>query len=150
MTNLNRVAMYCVDNPEHPMFRETDGARCVECNSLVSIKPVTEAQYYGLPTYQQLRDQRKPKTKQSLSISVDMDTDKMQLKLRAIAKHAEKLADELAAIDNAWQCDCGSFKYEDSFLYAGNDEEEPHSSSRQCREYGEYYAIPSEPTVSDA
>lgn len=35
-----------------------------------------------------------------LSISVDMDTDKLQLKLRAIAKHAEQLADELDAIDN--------------------------------------------------
>lgn len=39
--------------------------------------------------------ERKP-----LSISVDMNTDKLQLKLRAIAKHVEALADELDAIDN--------------------------------------------------
>lgn len=52
--------------------------------------------------------ERKP-----LSISVDMDTDKMQLKLRAIAKHAEALADELDAIDNAWQCECGATDYSD-------------------------------------
>lgn len=50
--------------------------------------------------------ERKP-----LSISVDMDTNKMQLKLRAIAKHTEALADELDAIDNAWQCDCGCTEY---------------------------------------
>ncbi|WP_274307508.1 hypothetical protein [Solibacillus daqui] len=38
--------------------------------------------------------ERKP-----LSISVDLNTDKMQLKLLAIAKHAEALADELDEID---------------------------------------------------
>lgn len=48
--------------------------------------------------------ERKP-----LSISVDMSTDKMQLKLRAIAKHAEALANELEAIDNVVICpECGS------------------------------------------
>ncbi|WP_285397631.1 hypothetical protein [Lysinibacillus sp. fls2-241-R2A-57] len=35
----------------------------------------------------------------SVSLSVDMDTDKMQLKLRAISKYTEALADELDAID---------------------------------------------------
>lgn len=33
--------------------------------------------------------------------------DKSKLKLRAIAKHVGALADELDAIDNAWQCECG-------------------------------------------
>lgn len=47
--------------------------------------------------------ERKP-----LSISVDMNTDKLQLKLRAIAKHAEALADELNRIDNMIECpECG-------------------------------------------
>ena len=113
MTNLNHVANYCMDNPEHPMFRVTDGARCVECNGLVDIKPVTKEQYYGLPTYQQLGNERKQKAKQSLSISVDMDTNKLQLKLSAIAKHTEALARELEAIDNAWQCECGASDYTD-------------------------------------
>ena len=54
----------------------------------------------------------KKKPKQSFSISVDVDTNKMQLKLRAIAKHTAALADELDAIDNAWQCsECGSNSY---------------------------------------
>ena len=35
-----------------------------------------------------------------LSTSVDMNADKLQLKLRAIAKHCESLANELDAIDN--------------------------------------------------
>ncbi len=36
----------------------------------------------------------------------------MQLKLRAIAKHAEALADELDVIDNAWECEyCGHDEY---------------------------------------
>ena len=35
-----------------------------------------------------------------LSISVDVNTDKMLMKLRAIAKHAEALADELEKIDS--------------------------------------------------
>ena len=43
--------------------------------------------------------ERKP-----LSISVDMDTNKMRLKLRAIAKHTEALADELDAIDSDDKC----------------------------------------------
>ena len=43
--------------------------------------------------------ERKP-----LSISVDMDTNKMRLKLRAIAKHTETLANELDAIDSDDKC----------------------------------------------
>ena len=43
-----------------------------------------------------------------LTITVDANTSKLQLKLKAIAKHAEALANELDAIDNEWVCDCGS------------------------------------------
>lgn len=50
----------------------------------------------GIPT--QLVVKRKPK--QSIAIAVEADTNKLQLKLRAIAKHTEALADELDAIDN--------------------------------------------------
>lgn len=59
MTNYNHVANYCMDNPEHPTFRATDGARCVECNGMVNVKPVTKEQYRGLPTYRQLCNERK-------------------------------------------------------------------------------------------
>ncbi|MER2057849.1 MAG: hypothetical protein ABTA16_03430 [Niallia sp.] len=72
--------------------------------------------------------------RKSLSISVDMDTNKMQLKLRTIAKHTTALADELDAIDNAWQCDCGASDYTDL-----------HSDSpvveRVCNKCYERYAV---------
>ena len=85
----------------------------------------------GLTT--QLVTMNKPK--QSISIAVDADTEKLQLKLRAIAKHAEQLANELDAIDNAWQCECGSFAYVD--LYHDNTVVE-----RTCSECNERYAYP--------
>lgn len=44
----------------------------------------------------------KPKQSRGVTIEVGVDTDKLQLKLRAIAKHAGALADELDAIDNAY------------------------------------------------
>ena len=40
-----------------------------------------------------------------LSIQIDLNTDKLQLKLRAIAKHAEALADELERIDKEMNVD---------------------------------------------
>lgn len=52
----------------------------------------------------------------AIHIGVEMDTDKLQLKLRAIAKHAEALADELECIDNDWRCDdCGSYNFSTLF-----------------------------------
>ena len=82
--------------------------------------------------------------------SIDIDSSKMARKLRAIASHAEQLAKELEAIENEWQCDCGSFKYEDTLCFVGEQQDVQHLSSRRCKECGEQYAIPSEPTVSDA
>ena len=79
--------------------------------------------------------ERKP-----LSISVDIDTNKMQLKLRAIAKHTEALADELDAIDNAWQCDCGCTGYTDESLIHKVKEEVVHTK-RICNDCGEAYVI---------
>lgn len=46
--------------------------------------------------------------KKSLEVEVGSNTDELQLKLRTIARNTEALADELDAIDNAWQCDYGS------------------------------------------
>ena len=44
-----------------------------------------------------------------LTVNVDANTSKLQLKLKAIAKHAEALANELEEIDKA--CDCGGMSY---------------------------------------
>lgn len=57
---------------------------------------------YGMKTIVQAwREKHKEESnkRKPLSIEVDVDTDKMQLKLRAIAKHAGALADELDVID---------------------------------------------------
>lgn len=57
-----------------------------------------------------------------ITIELETNTDKMQLKLRAIAKHTEALANELDAIDNAWQCDyCGHHEYVKHHV-SGNDQ----------------------------
>ena len=72
--------------------------------------------------------------KSNLSITVNVGTDKLQRKLHAIAKHAAALADELDAIDNAWQCDCGASDYTD--LHSDNQIVE-----RKCDKCGERYAI---------
>ncbi|MEQ6353950.1 hypothetical protein ABNX05_04920 [Lysinibacillus sp. M3] len=55
---------------------------------------------------------------EGITIGFEFDS-KSKLKLRAIAKHAEALADELDAIDNKWECPrCGESNYNDYF--AGN------------------------------
>lgn len=57
-----------------------------------------------------------------------MPTNKTSAKLRAIAKHAEALANELDTIDNAWECpNCGASNYSD--LLSGDKLE-----YRQCDE----------------
>lgn len=54
-----------------------------------------------------------------ITINLGFD-DKSILKLRAIAKHAGALADELDAIDNEWSCSyCGHDTY---LSYYANDE----------------------------
>ena len=78
---------------------------------------------------------------QSLSVSVDMDTNKMQLKLRAIAKHAEALADELDAIDNAWLCECGSDYYREEVTKADG---QVYQIERTCYQCGAVYLMPLE------
>lgn len=61
-------------------------------------------------------------------------SDKSVQKLRAIAKHAESLANELDAIDNAWECpNCGASNYSD--LWNGDKLEYRH-----CDECGHAYA----------
>ena len=63
-----------------------------------------------------------------------MNTDKAQQKLRAIAKHAEALANELDAIDNPIECEeCGSKDIEVSSFYV---EETPYFECVKCNECG--------------
>ena len=50
-----------------------------------------------------------------IKVSVGMDTNKLQLKLKAIAKHAEALAKELDEIDEAECPQCGSCEHETIF-----------------------------------
>lgn len=69
--------------------------------------------------------------KQKLTVNVDADTSKLQLKLKAIAKHAEALAYELEAIDGA--CDeCGSMEY----IHLQTPESLP---TKKCAMCGEEY-----------
>lgn len=77
------------------------------------------------------------KEPKGITVSVDMDTDKMQLKLRAIAKHAGALADELDAIDNVWQCDCGSTEYVTTFG-------DGFLTDNQCMGCGKHFSLPNE------
>jgi len=71
-------------------------------------------------------------------ITIELGFDnKSKLKLRAIAKHAEALADELDAIDNAWQCECGSTEY--TTFYECNV-----LTDNQCTGCGKYFSFPIE------
>ncbi|MDM5245749.1 hypothetical protein [Lysinibacillus sp. G4S2] len=133
VTSKKYLANCCMKNPNHQMFKVTDGARCVECNGLVNVKEVTMDEHYSLPTYTELHKSRNEKPSKSLSISVDMNTDKMQLKLRAIEKHVGALADELDAIDNTEPCDrCGCIKTETHTLYSSKTTYE----TMRCSECG--------------
>ena len=61
-------------------------------------------------------------------------TDKSVMKLRAIAKHAEALADELDDIDNKEPCkECGSFNYSVGELFADG---ELYSLYIECHDCG--------------
>lgn len=101
-----KSAYYCMDNPEHQMFKaNVDGDRCPQCKGLVNNVPVSIEEYNELPTYDSLR---KPINKGPKGIQVNLLFDDNQiLKLRAIAKHTEALANELDAIDAAKCSDCG-------------------------------------------
>lgn len=101
------IAYYCMDNPSHRFGGENlDGIRCPYCDGSVNIKPVSSEEYKELPMYRELKRKHKhiKRNPKSIEIAVDMNTDNLQLKLRAIAKHAEALADELDHIDAA-KCD---------------------------------------------
>jgi len=85
MTNLNHVANYCMDNLNHPMFKATDGARCVVCNSLVNIMPVTATHYRELPSYEQLRKEHKPKPSNEIAIVMEHPNKRPKVVLNGTA-----------------------------------------------------------------
>lgn len=72
----------------------------------------------------------KPKSvDKNITIDLNVNTNKMQLKLRAIAKHAEALANELDAINNAWSCsNCGHDAYMSFFA----DNELQYKQCERC------------------
>lgn len=74
-------------------------------------------------------------------LSIDIESTKLARKLRAVAKHAEQLADELDAIDNEWRCDCGSTEYTDDELIK-SDTNKVYAARRVCRKCCEVYKIP--------
>lgn len=81
-----------------------DGYRdCPECNQLLKEVPVdvTKGEPFTLQyLWRAFTEKKEPKSSaRNLCIDVTINTDKMQLKLRAIAKHAGALADELDSID---------------------------------------------------
>lgn len=102
---------------------------------------------YGMKTIGQAwREKRKAesnKPKQTIQIDIEMNTDKMQLKLRTIAKHAEALANELDAIDNAEPCvNCGSINRTKSKLFTDNNEDEPLCCVEECDDCGHTVELP--------
>lgn len=103
----------------------------------------------GLPT-RSLKLKKNPLS--NIQVAVEIDTDKLQRKLRAIAKYTEALADELDAIDNSWQCKCGSINYEDSILNNA-ETEEVVAHERECNECHKVISmideLPTRPEVSE-
>lgn len=64
-------------------------------------------------------------------------SDKSALKLRAISKHTEALADELDRINDMQPCkECGSFKYSVAKIY---DDDELISHYIECHDCGVKY-----------
>lgn len=123
------LAYYCMDNPEHIFSgKNLDGVRCPYCEGLVRIKPVRIEEYEKLPKYREIKKHMNSELKKQSCISKDLTIDlgfddKTILKLRAIAKHAGALADELDAIDNGWVCECGSTDYQDTILCSADTDE---------------------------
>lgn len=90
----------CMNDSSHVFKgRHLDGVSCPICGGPVLPKPYDERKDSNLPYY---RDLKKQSSKRKSAITIDLNfDDKSKLKLRAIAKHAGALADELDAIDNA-------------------------------------------------
>jgi len=72
-----------------------------------------------------------------ITIGLEFDS-KSKLKLRAIAKHAGALADELDVIDDMKECPaCGSIEYETIY-------EDNVITDNQCMGCGKHFSLPIE------
>lgn len=96
---MQKVQMNCMNKKCGARIIGTnlDGIRCPICNDLVDLVP-----YDGIPghvNYNLYKKNNKPKYSKGLFIEVSADTDNLSLKLKAIAKHAAALANELEEID---------------------------------------------------
>jgi len=99
----------CMNDSSHVFKgRHLEGVSCPICGGPVLPKPYDERKDSNLPYYGDLKKQSS-KRKSAITIELNFD-DKSKLKLRAIAKHAGALADELDGIDKGIGCDnCGSY-----------------------------------------
>ena len=100
-----KIAYQCMNDSTH-LFKgkSLDGVQCPICRGPVSHKPYDEQEHSELTEYRELVKQNrvtydKKEVKQALvAMGIDLDTNKFELKLRAIAKHTEALANELETI----------------------------------------------------
>ena len=69
------------------------------------------------------------RVRDKLTIGIEANTNQLQRKLRAIAKHAEALADELKAIDDSKCPECGGTEIECATFYK---EDEVHYERCRC------------------
>lgn len=133
-----KLTYKCMHNPTHSFKgenRNMDGVSCPICGGPVLHGPYDEGKDSNLPNYRDLKKQL-PKPKSAITIDLNFD-DKSKLKLRAIAKHAGALADELDRIDNAWQCECGSTEYVTTFG-------DGFLADNQCIGCGKHFRLPNE------
>lgn len=122
----------CMNDSSHVFKgRYLDGVSCPICGGPVLPKPYDKGEDSNLPYYRDLKKQPS-KLKSAISNDLNFD-DKSKLKLRAIAEHVSKLADELDRIDKLEPCECGSFDYTIESLINSNTNE-IISRSKVCSE----------------
>lgn len=74
------------------------------------------------------------KTNNIIELMVGLDTSKLTAKLKAIAKHAEALTEELKNIDNPNSCPrCGGVVTEITFTRADNIYKETQCENKACK-----------------
>lgn len=104
------IANSCIDNPDHQMFRITDGARCVDCNGLVNIRIISADKYYGLPTYQQLLEKRK-QIKSNNEIEIIMSNPNKPPKIKLNGKSIKGIIELRYSYDTDTEVPNGQHNY---------------------------------------
>ena len=57
------IGIRCVNTHRHQMFKQTDGANCVECGAIMTPIILTEKDWNSLPSYSQWKRQQKQNKK---------------------------------------------------------------------------------------